>query len=122
MPDTSIQLSQSDPKLVRLLDRGDGSFALAVANPRGPLSDHSGVTDGSDHAVVPANPVRGYLFVQNNDASRDIWINFATPATATQPSIRLVPGASMTWELGFIPTDALHAIGASGATYTCKEG
>ncbi len=92
---------------------------------RGPLKDQSSgsPTTGGDDIPIAANPARRYLFIQC--FTNTMYVNFGAAASAAAGSIKLAAGASITYETNFIPTDAVHVFGGSGAgasIYTVKEG
>ena len=120
---------------IRLVDLGDGSFAVRVSlgsggaaitiqPTRGALTNRSGsiTTGGTSQQLAPANANRNYLFIQNVSSS-DLWFNFGTAAVTDQPSIRLLPAQSFTMEGSFVSTDAVNIISATtGDKFVAKEG
>jgi hypothetical protein len=110
---------QASPTANTVLDR-----LKAIAPQRGTLTDRSGtVTTGSTaQQVAAANASRSYFFFQNVSTS-DLWLNFGTPATASQPSIKIVSGASFTFESRFVSTELISVYGATTTqAFTAKEG
>lgn len=90
----------------------------------------SGLTDGSgtltaagtSQQVFAQNTGRQYLLLQNVSTG-DLWVNFGTPAVESQPSIKLVAGASMEFYAGFVPSGAVHIRGAAaGQAFVAKQG
>ena len=121
---------------IRLVDLGDGSFALRVSigggssgvvitqPTRGALTNRSGsiTTGGTSQQLAAANAVRNYLFIENVSAN-DIWFNFGTAAVVDQPSIRLLPGQSFSMEGSFVSTEVVNIISATtGDKFVAKEG
>jgi hypothetical protein len=85
--------------------------------------DKSGTiaTGGAAQTAVPENLARSYLFIQNNSAG-DLWFNAGVTAVASQPSIKLVAGASIAYDASFVPRTLISIIGATTAqTFTIKE-
>ena len=100
----------------------DGRLFVAMTAP-GVMTDDSGTitAGGTAQVAAAANTSRVYLFVQNNSTG-DEWVNFTTTAVQSQPSIKMVPGASLTYEGGSCSSEAVSIIGATtGQTYTMKE-
>lgn len=99
---------------------------MSHAIPGGSLVDGSGTLAAGATAedVFAANKGRQYLLVQNNSAG-DLWVNFGSDAVQTQPSIKLVSGASVEFSAagtGVVPTARVSIIGATlGQAYTAKE-
>lgn len=90
---------------------------------RGRLTDLSGTvtTGGTSQQVAVANIDRELFFLQNLSAG-DLWVNFDTAAVTQQPSIKVPPGATFVAEQNFVPTGAIHIIGATtGQAFTAKE-
>lgn len=97
---------------------------VTVVNNRGVLTDYSSsiITANQSQLVIPANPNRKYLLIQNVSSS-DLWFNFSEAATIGIPSIRLSQGQGFIMESSFISTEALYVIGATqGQPFTVKEG
>lgn len=100
-------------------------FPLPDGPAIGPLTDCSGTitAGGTAQTLVAANTGRQYLFIQNVDASEDLWFNYTTAATADKPSIRLAPRESYESSGGFVSTELVSVIAATtGHKYTAKEG
>jgi hypothetical protein len=77
---------------------------------------------GSAQPLAPANTKRAYLFIQNLDASHDLWFDFGVTAVIGQPSIRLTAGSSQEWNGPRIPRQAISVIGSTtGQAFTAKE-
>lgn len=97
----------------------------SFARYRGPLLDHSGTitTGGTAQPLMPYNGERSYLFIQNNHATADLWIDFGQTAVGSQPSMRLPAGADLVFEDSFIPTNAISIFGGTSTQpFTAKEG
>lgn len=92
---------------------------------QGALTDRSGVitVDATSQQLAAALATRRYFALQNA-GSIDLWFNFGVEAVASQPSFKLIPGASFMMEGSFISTQAIHIIGATaaGSGFTAKEG
>lgn len=95
------------------------------ATKLGTLTDRSGTiaVNATAQSMMAANSSRRYLFIQNNDTVSTLWFNFTTTAVQSQPSIKLVPGASFTQEGSYVSTEAISVIGPLATQiYTAKEG
>ena len=88
------------------------------------LLDRSGtiVTAGVAQTLMPANPDRCYLVVQNISNS-DLWIrDGALAAIGVAGSIRITPGGEFAMQGSFVPSQFFTVIGpVSGQAYTAKE-
>ncbi|CAK0741503.1 hypothetical protein CCP1ISM_130010 [Azospirillaceae bacterium] len=102
-----------------------GGTSVQVAATPGTLTNRSGTTSGTTNTstqLMPANSTRKYLFIQNVDGNKTIWINFTNAATTTQPSIQLIAGSSFVMESSFVSTEAINVISSStSVNYTAKE-
>jgi hypothetical protein len=94
-----------------------GPFATTTIDRSGTIA-----TGGASQLLMPANPQRSYLFVQNLSTG-DLWINFGTAAVASQPSIRIPANpASFVMEASYVSKEAVNIIGAtSAAAFVAKE-
>jgi hypothetical protein len=94
---------------------------------RGSVTDYSNIitVGGTSQVVMAANINRNYLFVQNvstGGTACDMWLNFTTTATPTQPSIYLPANAVFCMEDNFISTEPIEILGiTTGAAYTAKS-
>jgi hypothetical protein len=96
---------------------------LPVTSTQGTLTDRSGTitSGGTAQQLAAANSSRKYLFIQNN-SSGNLWFNFTTTAVQSQPSILLLPNASVTFVSPFITTEAVSIIGATTSqSWSAKE-
>jgi hypothetical protein len=87
------------------------------------FTDKSGTitSGGAAQTAAAENTARRYLFIQNN-SDTNMWFNVGTTAVANQPSILLIPNASITYSPPLVPTGLVSVIGATtGKTFTCKE-
>lgn len=69
--------------------------------------------------IIPANPLRVYVLVQNKNAASDMFINFGTAASAVN-SITIIPRGNYELIGGanggpFSPMDSIHMLGAVAA-------
>jgi hypothetical protein len=109
------------------------SLAEAIADElanrnriRTSFTDHSG-TITSPAVSIPlmsANPDRQYLLVQNpiNLQSADLWINFGSTATDSQPSIQIRPGEKLVFEGTSAPIEFITIFGViKGQQYIAKQ-
>lgn len=91
----------------------------------GAFIDRSGTITlgGTAQTLAAANVNRVYLFIQNVANDGDMWVNFGTTAVQNQPSIKLVPTASLELSKSdFVSTESVSIIGpTTGATFTAKE-
>lgn len=67
--------------------------------------------------VIPANPLRSYLLVQNKNAASDMFINFGQKATAFNGVI-IIPRGNYEFIGGavggsFVPSDSVWILGAA---------
>lgn len=91
-----------------------------------PPTDHSGTitTGGTSQELMPARDARIWLFIQNL-STENLWIDFDTPAVASQPSIQLTAGSAIEFSGGstsWVPEDAINIIGATtGSAFVAKE-
>lgn len=87
---------------------------IVSGQPVDTLTDRSGTiaTGGTAQTLAPANPERGFLYVQN-DSSGDLRINFFGTASATA-GIRLEPGALLRWS-DHVTDNAVSIWGATTA-------
>lgn len=72
--------------------------------------------------VVPANPFRAFLLIQNNDAANAIFVNFGSDATAVN-AIKVIAGGNLIFEGGgdggvFVPSEDVYILAAAG-TIAC---
>jgi hypothetical protein len=89
--------------------------------PKGGLTDASGTVGTSSASLLAANPSRKYLLIQNVGTG-NLWINFGTTATASQPSIKLTANSSFTMEANYISTDQIFGISdKAGNAYVIKH-
>lgn len=88
----------------------------------GPLTDRGSAVTSSSVQYVAQNSFRQFLFIQNQDASIVIYVNFGAAAAADQTSIALSAGQALTLD-AFVPTDAVFIKAASGTPKVAiKEG
>lgn len=92
----------------------------------GELTDRSGsiTAGGTSQEVAATNENRSYLLIQNV-SSGDIWVDFDTPAVADQPSIKLIPNASIEFSAsgtGFVPSGTINVLATLvGQKFVVKE-
>ncbi len=103
---------------------GPGAFVGAIAhgNPVAP-TDRSGATaaPGTAQAVMPANPRRRGLWLQNLSGA-DLWLSALGPATAGPPSLRLPPGALYEAPAHGVPAGEVSVLGgAAGQAFAARE-
>lgn len=89
----------------------------------GTVIDRSGVTTGTvSQQVMAANESRTYLVIQNI-SDTTMFVNFGAAATADDNSLRVLSGGSITFNGGWVPSDAVNVIcSSSGKKWVAKEG
>lgn len=120
-------MSSWDPPLTRAFDSATNRIKVDAAGTtaQGALTDRSGTiaAAATSQQIAAANGARRYLRVQNLDAVADLWVNLGAAANAGAGSLRLAPGAVLTFDGSFVPTQAVNVLGATaGAAFTAKEG
>jgi hypothetical protein len=93
----------------------------SVIDSVGEYTDQSGTitSGGASQEVCPSNASRRFFFFQNV-SDTDMWLNFSTSATASQPSIKVATG--LAFEPDVVDTGSVHVICATtGKEFTCKE-
>lgn len=89
-----------------------------------PLTDRSGTITvaNTSQQIAAANADRNY-FIFQNISDKPMWINFGAVANASQPSFRIDPGGSQSWEGATLTSDAVNVFCANaGKAFTAKEG
>lgn len=102
-----------------------GNLIVATQASVGSLTDFSDdiTAGGVSQTLAVANVLRKYIFVQNLDASEDLWINFGAAATIARPSIKISAGGSFVMEGSFVSTQEITVIATTiGHDFTAKEG
>lgn len=95
-----------------------GTFSGTVTNRSGTIT-----SGGTAQTLAPIKSGRRYLFIQNVDASEDLWFNYTTAAVVDQPSIRLRPGEAYENPDGFCSSELISVIAATtGHKFVAKEG
>ena len=120
--DTDAALTGTDGDYSWVAVDSAGRLKAVQVPTQGSLTNRSGTitSGGTSQELAAANTSRKYLFVQNVSTG-DLWVNFGTAAVTTQPSIKLMPDASLTMT-GFVSTQAVNIIGATtGQAFTAKE-
>lgn len=86
------------------------------------LTDYSGAATGASVVVIAANANRKYLHVANQSGnSNSIYVNFGAAAVSTN-SMEILPGGSLTMQIGGVSIQSVNILGTNLETYTCKEG
>lgn len=97
---------------------------VTIQTANGSLTNRSGTTSATANTstqIIPANPSRKYLIIQNVSTAV-IWINFTSAATQSQPSFQLPIGATFAMEGNFVSTEAVTAISSKASmAFTAKE-
>ena len=107
----------------------DNPLPVRLGRPaitQGLLVDRSGsiASGAASQTLMGSNPMRRYLFVQNQ-AAEAMWIDFGgQAAVADKPAIQLpANGGSFVMEGSFVDTRAITVIAATtGSKFTAKEG
>jgi len=125
---TNVQSAVGTAATTAITIQGSSSGVSVPTNARqtGTLTDRSGTTSGTASTstqVAAANTSRKYFIIQNVSTTATIWVNFTSAATATQPSIQLLPGGSFVMEAGYVSTEAINVLSTTASVaYTAKEG
>lgn len=85
--------------------------------------DRSGTiaAGGTAQQLVAASTMRAGLWVQNISAG-DLWVNENGAAAASQPSLRIPPGAVYEWPVYGVPVTAVSIFGATTAqAFSARE-
>lgn len=83
-------------------------------------TDGSGTSTGASQQVFAANAARKYLLIINN-SDTEMWVNSPEAASASQPSIRLVPNGGF-FEPLLPPNGPVNLFCASaGKSFTAKQ-
>lgn len=100
----------------RILDPGGGLLPDWVNNYT--AATYPFVIGTTSEQIVPANPLRCYLLVQNKDGASDMFINFGQKATGG--SVIIVPGGNYEFVGGavggpFSPGNSVWVLGDAAA-------
>jgi hypothetical protein len=93
-----------------------------VAAPKASTGAYASATAGaSDVTILAANGAQSFLDVVNQSPTQTVCLNFGAAATISGTScaageITLPPLWHRSWEGGFVPSDALHAIASAAST------
>jgi hypothetical protein len=90
----------------------------------GTLTDRSGTiaAGGTAQQAMAANASRQGFSIQNLSTTADLWINSLGTASASQPSIKLAPGAYFETPARYGALGALSVFSATtGVAYTARE-
>lgn len=96
---------------------------LTIQPAQGTWTDRSGTitAGGTAQTLAAANVGRRAFFFQNNSTA-DLWLNFTTTAVASQPSIKVGAGLTLTMNPGPVTTELISIIGATtGQAFSAKE-
>lgn len=87
----------------------------------GMIVDHSTTTTGSSQLVMAEQASRAYLVIQNISDTAMV-VNFGAAATADD-SISLAAGGSVTFNGGWVPSQAVYLLCSSASKkFVAKEG
>ena len=103
----------------------DPTQPLPIVAYAGVTTDHSGViaSGGTQQTAMAANSDRHYLFIQNLDASEDLWFDYTMDAVQDEGAIKLTAGQSYESPAGFVSTERVSVIATTtNHKYTAKEG
>jgi hypothetical protein len=93
---------------------------------QGTLFDWSGMiaVGGTAEEALPANDGRRYLLIQNPSSNGSaLWVAFGQPSIQASPSVELLPGATLVFEAGFVPTEGVWVVASiANLAYTMWEG
>lgn len=90
----------------------------------GPVIDRSGTiaAAATSQTVMAENPSRAYLLFQNI-SDTTMWVNFGSAAAADSTSIQVLAGGAITFNSGWVPTDAVNVLCATDTkAFVAKEG
>lgn len=78
---------------------------------------------GTSQALLPVNPFRRYLLIQNT-GNANVGVNIAggTAVLGGTGTITLVPNGSYEPDSGVMPCNAMTVIGTAGQPVVCIEG
>ena len=84
----------------------------------GYFSNYTALADSAVPQTIATTDTVAFLWIQNTDASNDVYLNFTTAAAAAAGNVTV--GAGETWygRLGLTTMGAVHAI-SSTSTVTC---
>ena len=84
----------------------------------GYFTDYTAIDDDTAPTAIATGDTVAFLWIQNTDASNDVYLNFTTAAAAAAGNVTV--GAGETWyaRLGLTTMGAVHAI-SSTSTVTC---
>lgn len=85
--------------------------SVTVENTGGAFTQAAAAVTNSSAQLLPANPNRRYLLIQNNDASGIIYLNLAGAAATIAGGLKIFNGGSYECQ-GFVPRGAINAIGS----------
>lgn len=97
--------------------------AVTVKNTGGNFNHTEETVTTSSTTMLPANPFRRYLMIQNNHATGIVYLNLSGEAATVTNGIKIHPGGSYECQ-GFCPLGAITAIGsiASNPNVLAVEG
>jgi hypothetical protein len=102
-----------------------GGGASTISPSTGALTNSSGTTSAtpSTSTTLSSAKSRKYLFIQNPTSNTvSLWINFTSAATASQPSIQLLPGGSFVQESSFVSNELVTVLSTvASSPYIAKE-
>lgn len=116
MADTAVRTLEDNGVRVKMVDMGDGTFAVAVASVSSTptnltKTDRSITATTTNQVAAPANTSRRRLTVKNTDASISVFVNLGAAATTGLGSIEVAAKGYL--EMNNV-TQALNIIAASG--------
>jgi len=104
-------VSSSNPLQVTLANTASNSTAVNIAPRNGAVTVTAGTTSGTANTSAQAlasSSTRRYLLIQNI-SDTDMYFNFGAAATTSHLLVKS-GGAEITFETGFVPTDAVNVI------------
>lgn len=106
----------------------DPRFPIPVPSNNYKSAMYPFVSQAVSTKVVPANPYRAYLLIQNNDGGgNSIFVNFGADASLTN-ALQVIDGGNIVFEGGgkggvFCPLEDVYIIGAvAGSACVVMEG
>jgi hypothetical protein len=119
-----VSAIQALPGTQGLTDAQLRATAVTIKPQGGTLTDRSGTitAGGTAQQLMAANAARIGFAIQNLSTTADLWINTPGTAAASQPSIKLLPGAYFEAPAGFGAVGAISVFSATtGVAFSARE-
>lgn len=90
---------------------------------QGTLTDISVVNTGSGSVSIPANPDRNIILFNNpNLTTVGVNLSGATASVGTAGTVSLGAGLTLSFQNGYVPTNAIQVCSTSGSGVTIVQG